>query len=163
DISKLLVYKDDFVINSASGEVPGSARIDPTQPADSLTNPQIPGERFNLLTQGTDYTVFYPWVIASAQNNTRIPVIKLTTALQPNEVLAVSYEDRTSGVAVQVGGASGDTLTLKLIKPPIDFFTTDPNSDPPGLFDKTSRWYRTTFYELKNFYDLQGRDIALET
>jgi len=163
DVTKLLVYKDDFVINSASNEVPGSARIDPTQDPDSLTNPQIPGERFNLLTQGTDYTVFYPWVVSSAPNNTRIPVIKLATPLQVNEVLAVSYEDRTTGVPVKVGGAAGDTLLLKLIKPPLAFFTTDPNSVPAGQFDKANPWFRTTYYELKNFYDLQGRDIALET
>src|SRR5262249_7028336 len=163
NVSTLRVYKDDFVINTASGEQPGAARFDPTQPVDSLTNPQIPGERFNLLTQGTDYTVFYPWVVSNAPSNTRIPVIKLLTPLQTNEVLAVAYEDKTSGVPVNVGGASGDTLLLKLIKPPLNLIDTSPTSTPPGLFDRTGPFYRTTFYELKNFYDLQGRDISLET
>ena len=162
NISTLRVYKDDFIVNTASGEQRGASRFDPTQPVDSLTNPELAG-KYNLLTQGTDYTVFFPWVVASAPNNTRIPVIKLQTPLQPNEVLAVAYEDKTTGAPVNVGGASGDSLLLKMIKPRLSDIDTDPNSKPAGLFQKTSPWYRATFYELKNFYDLGGRDIALET
>src|SRR5262249_28514887 len=125
-------------------------------------NPEIAGH-YTLLTQGTDYTVFYPWVIASAPNNTRIPVIKLLTPIPETQVLAVAYEDKTTGVPVSVGGAKGGSLLLKMIKPPLSQLDTDPNSNPPGLFDRTKPWYPTTFYELKNFYDLGGRDIALET
>lgn len=171
---RLQVYRDDGSGTGNSLNVPGLARVDPTiSPYDSLStsppNPQARGN-FHVLQPETDYQIINPWLLSG---DLEIPVIKLLTPLGPTEILGVTYEDVTGGVVKQVGTTTAEartaedvglikpanTLLLKVIKPKFDAFVTDST----GYIDKASPWYHTLFYELRNFYDLGGRDIALET
>lgn len=155
----LSVYRWDTSFNS-SGR-PGNARLDPTQPADSLTNPQKFGPRWLPLTIGQDYDIIYPYVLTNAAGNEKIPVIRMRGQLGINQMLAVAYRDST----VQVGligpeenvalGKAANELLLKMIKPVETEYTT--NSQ--GLYDPAGPWFPTLGYELRNFYDLGGRDI----
>ena len=155
----LKIYRDNgFGIDNTQGNViKGIARFDPSLPTDPSTNPERPGN-FTPLDAGTDYEKINPWFI---DDNTgrEIPVIHLMAALQPTDILVVAYtviDD--SGAEVQIGDPS-KTL-FKMIKPPIGEFTTLPTSP---FFDPAAPWYKALFYELRNFYDIGGRDIALET
>lgn len=152
--------------------VKGLARLDPTKPVDDISNPERPGN-FAPLEAGTDYELIKPWLIEGSEQ-LEIPVIKLATALMPQEVLAVAYEENVGGAKVSVGtwdpnaAINADpflqkpdtTYLLKMVKPPFDDLTSSPTT---GLMDPSSKWYSTLFYELRNFYDLGGRDIAFET
>jgi len=174
---KLQVYRDDGSGPSNALNHVGIARVDPTiSPYDSLAtsppNPQARGN-FRILEAGTDYQIINPWLISG---DLEIPVIKLTAALGPSEMLAVAYEDITTGVVKPVGtytpesaaasydstslNKPADWLLLKMIKPKFDAF---PTAETGGLIDQNAPWFHTLFYELRNFYDLGGRDIALET
>ncbi len=174
---KLLVYRDDGSGPANANNILGIARLDPTiSPYDSLAvsppNPQTRGN-FHALEAGTDYQILNPWLTSG---DLEIPVIKLTNPLGPTEMLAVAYEDvSTTGVVKPVGtytpeayaaeydrttlNKPGNWLLLKMIKPRFDVFITDST----GYIGQSTPWYHTLFYELRNFYDLGGRDIALET
>jgi uncharacterized protein YdeI (BOF family) len=167
------VYKDDFVPGATGTEKDGLARLDPRAPPDATTNPEILGH-FTLLTPDEDYSIEYPWVVEGAGTGFQISVIHLRFQLGTAEVLAVAYIDESSGTAVSVGtntlaefaaadaalAKPADNLLLKMIKPRIDDLTTDPLS---GLLDPSQPWYPAHNYELRNYYDLGGRDIAIST
>lgn len=169
----LQIYRDNgFSIDNSQGNIiKALARLDPSSPPDTLggTNPERNGN-FTPLDPGTDYEKINPWLIDDSSGR-EIPVIRLLTALQPQDVLAVSYTmiDDT-GAEIKVGdvspaanpvlGKPADISLLKMVKPPFDDFPSDPVT---GLMSPSAPWYRALFYELHNFYDIGGRDIALET
>ena len=157
DESTIRLYRDDRIgTNSvATSALPGVARVDPTSPD---TTAQMQGQ-FNILTPGEDYSIIHPWLTQST--GFVIPVIQLRTRLSETDVLGVvySYKDN-NGATVQVGSTSDPTqLLLKLIKVP----TNELARGTDGRFDPSGRFYPTLSYELRNFYDLQGRDISFET
>ncbi|TMQ64819.1 MAG: cell surface protein SprA [Candidatus Eisenbacteria bacterium] len=164
------LYKDDYV--NTPGEPEGLARLDPTATPDSASNPEIPGH-FTLLSPDDAYTVEYPWVLPSgARVGFAIPVIHLKFQLGLTEVLAVAYSDESSGTPVSVGTTTTaeyssedlahrkgpNQLLLKMLKPRFD----DLQDDSTGYVAKTP-WYPALRYELRNYYDLGGRDISLST
>ena len=164
------LYKDDYI--NTPGEPEGLARLDPTALPDSASNPEIPGH-FTLLSPDDAYTIEYPWVISGGQPGFAIPVIHLKFQLGATEVLAVAYVDESSGTprsvgttstpeysAADLGLAKGpNQLLLKMLKPRFD----DLADDSTGYIDKSKPWYPALRYELRNYYDLGGRDIALST
>ncbi|HTK69930.1 MAG TPA: cell surface protein SprA [Candidatus Eisenbacteria bacterium] len=164
----LHVYKDDRITATNTTESPGLARVNPLAPPDSASNPEFPG-KFTSLTLDDDYSIIYPYVTGEAGE---IPVIKLRQALGSTEILAVSYVDEITGQ--QVGTTENtqfaaenpalakpaNTLLLKAIGVEFNRITKDPDT---GLFSRSDPWYPVLPYELRNFYDLQGRDIAFET
>ncbi len=165
------IYKDDFIPATNGTEFKGLARLDPQAAPDSL-NPEIRGS-FTLLQPDDAYSIEYPWLVQGASGGAQIPVIHLKFQLGLNEVLAVSYRDETNGPAVSVGTTSqaefADSVTalqkppgqylLKMIKPRFD----DLLDDTTGYIDPKLPWYPALHYELRNYYDLGGRDIAPPT
>jgi len=165
----LHVYKDDRSSGNNPTDSPGFARVDPTTATDSLgANPQIQGN-FTSLTPDEDYFLIFPYITGT---NADIPVIRLRQQLGTTEILAVSYVDDITGQRVgtveksdfdasdPVLGKPASALLLKAIGVETNRFHVDPDT---GLFDKADPWTRVLPYELRNFYDLQGRDIAFET
>ncbi|HEX5030833.1 MAG TPA: cell surface protein SprA [Candidatus Eisenbacteria bacterium] len=163
----LHVYRDDRIQLTNSTESPGLARVDPL--VDSTdTNPQIQGN-FTPLTLDEDYFVMYPYITGTTGE---IPVIRLRQALGTTEILAVAYVDDLTGErvgTVETGDFDAPdpslhkpakTLLLKAIGVETNRFKVDPIT---SLFDQTDPWFPVLSYELRNFYDLQGRDIAFET
>jgi hypothetical protein len=159
----LTVWKDDHsplvTTDPSNTSAPALARLDPTAPPDSTTNPQYDGN-FKQLKVGDDYTIITPWLSNDPQGR-GYPVLRLTTPLADTDVLAVTYYDATD--QVQVGDTSPKAPDKKLLKvlrvSPSQFNQTDTN----GFYSPADPWYPTLIYELRNFYDLGGRDIALET
>jgi len=173
DPNTLRVFKDDLIPTNNVGQTSnqtvyqGIARLDPTAVPDTVSNPEF-GGNFSLLEPGTDYTLITPWLVDDP-NGLGVPVIKLTFGLAQNEVLGITYTDQSTGTSVQIGDPTlignpalevpSNSLLLKMIKPTY----SDLRPDSIGLYDTTQPWYPTLFYELRNFYDLGGRDIALES
>jgi hypothetical protein len=180
DFNTLQIWKDDGVGTNnddvAGGGVgnipPGYARLNPTQPADS-TNPQVLG-RWEKLIQDIQYTIKDTWWDADSATGFRIPVVRLTSGLQTNQMLAVSYVERTpTGDLVNVGyglpriaeenialGKSPDTLLLKMIRPRQNEHLRVTTS---GDFDSTGVWYPVLPYELRNFYYLGAQNVSTAT
>lgn len=163
----LHVYKDDRIQLTNTTESPGLARVDPL--VDSTdTNPELQGN-FTPLTLDDDYFVMYPYITGTTGE---IPVIRLRQALGTTEILAVSYVDDLTGERVGTVETTdfdapdpalhkpAKTLLLKAIGVETNRFKVDPVT---ALFDRTDPWFPVLSYELRNFYDLQGRDIAFET
>ena len=160
------VWKDDQIgtNNGTGGEGasldgrPGYGRLDPNAPADSSTNPQLSLGFFKKLTPGEDYVLLDDlWIL---DGGIKVPVIRLTIPVGPYEVLGVSYVEQTATGPVSVGTPeasliAGDTLLVKVIKPPIDKVP----ADSVGNFATTAPWYPTVPYELRNIYDLGARNI----
>jgi len=161
----LRIYVSSGDVNN---DVRGVARLDPQAPFDSLTNPEQ-SSRWRELTLDKDYDVLYPYTLTSASdvpdslppdvdpNDLQIPVIRLRSPVLESQYLAVAYVDgRLPAGQQRVGSADGDSLILKAIhaRYPGDFTNL-----PSGLIDPATPWYPVRDYELKNFYDLQGRNI----
>ena len=173
DRSTLAVFKDDLSPgnDAQTDALKGIGRLNPTAPYDSLGNPQREGN-YQRLQPGTDYTIITPYLLSDA-GGLEIPVLKLTQRLAPTDVLAVSYVDVSSGAPVKIGLSTPDDFAaadpvlgkpeqsylLKVLKP--EYGALLPDAD--GFYEKAQPWYPTLPYEMRNFYDLRGRDIALET
>ena len=176
DRSTLRVFKDDLIPSNdgTQGAVKGIGRLNPNAPADSALNPQREGN-FYQLQPGIDYTIITPWLINDPSGiGLEIPVLKLTTRLNASDILAVSYTDvSTPGSPVVVGlsstedfaaenatlGKPANAYLLKVLRPDVNDIHVDAN----GEFIRTDPWYPAIPYELRNWYDLRGRDISLET
>src|SRR6185503_3539995 len=142
------VWKDDQIgtNNGTGGEGasldgrPGYGRLDPNAPADSSTNPQLSLGFFKKLTPGEDYVLLDDlWILGTT--GLKVPVIRLTIPVGPYEVLGVSYVEQTATGFVSVGTPeasliAGDTLLVKVIKPPIDKVP----ADSVGNFATTAPW-----------------------
>ncbi len=175
------LYRDNgFNLDNTGTAIKAFARLNPTVPYDSLTNSSNPQQLGNFapLDAGTDYDVINPWLVEGS-SGLEIPVIKLATALGPQEMLAVAYQaldfqgGQPSQLPLSVGTWDPDsaqavdpvlqkpagTYLLKMIKPKFD----DLVSDTTGFINPNGPWYPALFYELRNFYDLGGRDIAFES
>jgi len=158
----LKVYRADLSYFDVNGRTPGVARIDPTQPYDSLSNPDMSGY-WVPLTIGQDYDIIYPYVLKNSPDPAvKIPVVRLFNQVGDAQLLAVAYNDGATPVGITdtsenlpLGKPAGEFLLLKMIKPTLDRFKESAN----GLFDTTNPWFRALGYELRNFYDLGGRDI----
>jgi len=162
------VWKDDQIgtNNTADKGLPGYGRLDPTRPADALSNPELQAGFFTQLTAGVDYVLQDDlWILGGG---VKVPVIRLTTPVGLGETLAISYVEQTPGGPVSVGSARADiassdpvlgkrpdTLLVKVLKPPIDQVP----SDSVGNFATTAPWYPTVPFELRNIYDLGARNI----
>ncbi len=160
----LIVYRADPSYNATS--FPGDGRLDPTLPADSISTPGNPQQfgRWLPLTIGQDYDLIYPYVLTNTPGNVKIPVIRLRAQLGTSQMLGVSYYDLGRQVQVgltdkvenlALGKPAGEYLLLKMLKPPEGEFTTTAND----LFDRNAPWFPALAYELRNFYDLGGREI----
>ena len=175
DRGSLQIWRDDGnAFNNTGNTLAGIARLNPlADSTDAVGNPQIYG-KFDVLTQGVDYDLQLPYVVAdpTAPQGTEIPVIKLRYPLNPNDILAVTYVEKTAGGAdIKIGDPDANggenptlqkpagTILLKMIKPSFDGL----NTVPGGGFDRTDKWYPALAYELRNFYDLTARNIAKET
>ena len=137
----------------------GLGRLDPTALPDSVTNPEKYG-RWLPLTIGLDYDIIYPYVLTNTPGNLKIPIIRLRAQLSISQMLAVKYTDGATSVGAEgpenLALAKPDTyLLLKMLKPVDDEFQTGAND----LIDRTGPWAPVLSYELRNFYDLGGRDI----
>lgn len=153
----LRVWRDDAIPhNNVGTALPGLARLDPLQPSDS-TNPEIRGN-FDLLRPDEDYTATHRWT--DGTGSSLIPVIRLSRALNPYEVLAVSYVDEMSDPPVPVGDIQGypDTLLLKAIS----VRANDHWVDNRGLLDPQAPWFPLLAYEMRNFYDLGTTNIPMD-
>ena len=170
DAGTLRVFRDNLNGSDNTLETRGRVRIDPTQPADSTNNPEVIGS-FRELTQGIDYQIIRPYLISGGTAGEEIPVIKFLNQIGSLEVIAVAYVQIVGGVAQSIGqGSKSEVLTadpalgkeagealLKMIKP------TTLATDAGGRFSTSDPWYPTLSYELRNFYDLTARNIAIET
>ncbi|HET9950438.1 MAG TPA: cell surface protein SprA [Candidatus Eisenbacteria bacterium] len=157
----LKVYRADLSYFDVNGRTQGVARIDPMQPYDSLANPEMAGY-WVPLTIGQDYEIIYPYVLKDAPPTVKIPVVRLFSQVGDAQLLAVAYNDGATPVGITdtsenlaLGKQAGEFLLLKMLKPTIDRM----KESPDGLFDTTNPWFKTLGYELRNFYDLGGRDI----
>ncbi|HKO21263.1 MAG TPA: cell surface protein SprA, partial [Candidatus Eisenbacteria bacterium] len=163
----LHVYKDDKIQQNNSTESPGIARVNPLIDS-TATNQQVRGN-FTQLTLDEDYFITYPYITGTDRD---IPVIRLRQALGSTEFLAVAYvDDAQDG---QVGtvettdfdaanpslGKPANYLLLKAIAVETNRISIDPNT---SQFSRSDPWFTVLPYELRNYYDLQGRDIAFET
>ena len=184
DYNTLQVWKDDG-IGTNNGDIageanagnvpPGYARLNPTQPADP-TNPQVLG-RWERLIQDVDYTIRDTWWDADTTIGTRgfkIPVIRLTSGIGTNQMLAVNYVERSpTGALINVGygsaqrderndalGKEPGTLLLKMIRPRQNEHL---RIDASGDFDSTGVWYPVLPYELRNFYYLGAQNVSTAT
>ena len=162
----LRVYRDDRSSNLV-GKIKGIARIDPLTDS-TLTNDQIRGN-FIQLTLDDDYSIIYPYVTGGND----IPVIKLRQVLGSSEILAVAYVDDDTGQSVGTAdnaqftvedpslGKPANTLLLRAIG--VEVSGRIPLDPATSQYDRNNPWFKVLPYELRNFYDLQGRDIAFET
>ena len=163
----LHVYKDDRSTNLI-GKIKGIARVNPLQDS-TATNPAQLRGNFTSLTLDEDYFIIYPYITDAAGE---IPVIRLRQPLGSAEILAVSYVDDLTGQRVGTVeqsefqaedpalGKPANYLLLKAVAVAVNDITTDPLT---SQFSQSDPWFKVLPYELRNFYDLQGRDIALET
>ncbi|HEU4334565.1 MAG TPA: cell surface protein SprA [Candidatus Eisenbacteria bacterium] len=143
----------------------GVGRPDPTAPRDSLTNPEFPSRYWQILTIGVDYDLVYPWVLTGVAGDIRLPVIKLRSPLGDTQVLGVAYEVVEGATRTLIGltgdevepalGKEAGQVLLKVIQPRVN----DLPNGPDNVIDPNGPWYSTLKYELRNYYDLQGRDI----
>ncbi len=172
DRASLKVYRDDGNGSNNTGLPVGLVRLDGTRDS-SDTNPQIRGT-FDILTQGVDYDIIFPYVVTTpgVPPGTEIPVIKFRYPLTASDVIGVSYVEKSSAGAdsVQIGDTdrNSENLALKkpvgavllqMIKPGPELVTVLPG----GSYDPANPWYPTLAYELRNFYDLTARNIARAT
>ncbi|HEU4725097.1 MAG TPA: hypothetical protein VFU59_07350, partial [Candidatus Eisenbacteria bacterium] len=158
-VMNLKVYRSD---QSTNGVTPGLGRLDPTQPM-SATNPENEAN-WVALTINQDYDIYYPYLLENVPGgeNVKIPVIRLRSQMGATQMLAVSYFDGATPVGLTgteanpfLGKPAGEYLLLKMLKPRDNDFTTLPSD----LFDPASPWYPTLAFELRNHYDLGGREI----
>ena len=151
----LQVYRDNRNQNDNTGNtIAASARVHPELPVDSLTNPQYTGS-FDVLTQGVDYDVIFPYTNLSATGG-QIPVIRFRFPLVQTDVVGVYYVANSGPVG---NTTLGQPTVLKLIKP--DYSPIAQLAG--GAFDPNDPWFPALSYELRNFYDLTARNIASET
>lgn len=169
----LRIFKDDANPSSDNNgqQRAGIARLDPTTDS-TETNTQYRGQ-FESLTEGDHYEITNPYLVSGSNPNVplRIPVIRLRYPINPGEVLAVAYVEDSLGTDKVIGnpdpyagedsslGKPAQTYLLKMLKPPFG----DLHQLTGGQFDPADPWYPTIRYELRNFYDLSARNIALET
>ena len=160
----LNVYRADPSVNPTA--TPGLGRLDPTRAADTLATSPTPNPekdaRWVPLTIGQDYDIIYPYVLTNTPGNLKIPVIRMRGQLSTAQMLAVAYNDGATQVGLTgteenlaLGKPAGEYLLLKMLKPLDDEFDTTSND----LFDRTAPWFPALGYELRNFYDLGGREI----
>lgn len=164
----LQVYRDDQNVanNITTGAVSGLARLNPSLDVDSTSNPQKEGT-FDRLIEGQDYDIITPYITSTL--GASIPVIKLRVLLGPTEILGVRYVEQTLAGQDTVGSVEpvekpalhkdASHLLLKIIRPGQD----DVRRDPAGRYDPTDPMFAALYYELRNYYDLTARNIALET
>jgi cell surface protein SprA len=143
----------------------GFGRPDPTSPRDSLTNPEFSNDYWQKLDIGVDYDIVYPWVLSDVAGDLRIPVIKLRSPLGDTQWLGVAYQVVEGANTTLVGldgeevdpalGKEAKKVLLKVIQPKANELLNGLDN----LIDENGPWYSTLKYELRNFYDLQGRDI----
>jgi len=164
---KIEIYRLSITANKG-GTSDGIARLDPTAPYDSLTNPQIGGDWIQLDRDA--YTIEEDhWV--GLPNNLKVPVIRLTSPLGESDVLAVAYTEVVNGAPKTIGYGADfkavdiprlqklpGVLLLKVLKQSTSVIT-----DKDGTFQPSDRWYPTLQYELRNFYDLTARNISTTT
>jgi hypothetical protein len=160
------IWKDVAPVNPSG--VLGGARLDPEAPMDILSNPEFRWT-FAALEDGPDFQIIYLWLAEGLPPGFGIPIIQLTVALGPYEMLAASYVDESTGTPIRVGtvtaadyeeadsalGKPANTILVKMIKQRLDQFPSDWN----GNFDPTLPWYPTLFYELRNLYNLHQTNI----
>jgi hypothetical protein len=176
DYNTLEIWKDDANGNNNGGDDvdPGYARLDPTLPPDSTTNPQEFGH-WTKLKFNIDYTIKDDyWDVGGGL---KVPVIRLTNPVQTYEMLAVAYIDQTpstptrdypdtvgygralKALAIPALDKGPDTLLLKMVKPRAD----DLDVNAIGDYDTTGVWFPVIPYEMRNFYDLGVRNISTTT
>jgi len=148
----LQVYRDNRNANDNTGRtIVASARLHPE--ADTTgTNPQFDGN-FDVLTQGVDYDVIFPYTNLSTTGG-QIPVIRFKYPLAQTDFIGVTYVE-DSGLV----GSPVKPVLLKAIKPDYSPIAVLPG----GAFDPNDPWFPALAYELRNFYDLTARNIAPET
>jgi len=154
-IISLRVYLDDRIANNdvELGALDAQTWIDPalrTPAGDAYLG------SFHLLQEGVDYRL-----LNAAGGGTGLlsrPLLELTTALWPEHVLAVAYQELVGTDVVEVGTldppASGDTLQLKMIRPAEDGWGTDSRNNVVY-----STWAPVRRLELRNVYELRARNI----
>ncbi|HET9250635.1 MAG TPA: cell surface protein SprA [Candidatus Eisenbacteria bacterium] len=160
DYTTLQVWRDDAIQSNNVGTTkPGYARLDPNRPWDSAdpTNFHVQGN-FDLLIPNQDYDIRDDlWITGSDR---KVPVLVLRRSLNTSEVLGVTYTHTEGGQRIPVGNAPAneDSITIKAIK-------VRPNDllEEGGFYDPRDPRNQTLLYELRNFYDIRGRDISMET
>ncbi len=168
DHGSLVVYRDDQnpANDLTTGAIPGVARLYTDVDSSSTTNPQYEGH-FDRLQAGQDYDVITPYVTARA--GIEIPVIKLHVPLAETDVLGVAYIEHGAGGTIDTVGSiapgivkpgkDATQILLKLIKAGPDAI----GRDPSGRYITTDPLFPLLNFELRNFYDLNARNIDLTT
>ncbi|MEF8816739.1 MAG: cell surface protein SprA [Salinibacter sp.] len=115
------------------------------------TQQDLHAGEFKRLTRGQDYRI-----------DPRLGFLSLQQRLRSDEALAVAFRYRTNDGAVRTvgdftqggttGGINADRLVLKLLRP------TDPVAPSQGGSVNPAAW----FLQLRNVYDLSGRDFSSE-
>ena len=165
DHASLRVWRDDGNGLNNAGTIPGKARLDPLRPADPDENPEWSGF-YDVLSPRLDYDFTFPYITTGAPS-TEIPVIVLARPLAPNEVLGVSYLEKVGAGWVKIGndnpaefdsvlGKQAGEVLLRAISPSMETIPTTPG----GQFDRSSPWYPSLRYQLRNFYRLGLQNIS---
>lgn len=131
---------DDNATNNTGAQVQARAFVDVNDPA-TATQEQ-PGW-FDELEESVDYYI-----------NREIGVLTLNRSLPENYTLGVWYQRgtaETGNVPPEASVDSSVVATLKLIRPPAEFYR--PTNEKFG-----ATWY----YQLRNVYDLRARSIVEE-
>jgi Motility related/secretion protein len=176
DISEgsLKVYRDDVTASNDVILFRGMALVHPeqlsiaTSPVDSSslgTGPVAARGNFDLLTKGVDYDIL------TTVYNTTYRVLRLRSSLNGEQRLAVTYqrtplgpEGQPIGPPEQVGGfkfkdVDGDTSTVMKLLRVGPTVLGSIGSGLDAVFDTTKALYPTRELELRNFYQLPGRNI----
>ena len=163
DYTTLQVWRDDAITSNNLGTTkPGYARLDPNSDWDSthVTNQHTQGN-FDLLRPNEDYDIRDD-IYVTGSSTRKVPVLIMRRQLSTSEVLGVTYTytDENTGLPVTVGSiATGvDSIEVKAIK-----VRSNELEQANGLYDPSHPFFQTLIYELRNFYDIRGRDIAMET
>ncbi len=170
DRGSLKVFRDDANPGNNRGVPEGIVRPDPTADS-SATNPTARGT-FDILTNGVDYDLIFPYVVTTgAQAGLEIPVIRFRNPLGVNDVIGVTYKETPPGAPpIVVGdpdqsnvnpalGKTAGTVLLKMIRQGVEAVGVIGG----GAYDPAGPWYPTLAYELRNFYDLTATNISKET
>src|SRR5207249_3875110 len=175
DETSIHVYLDDNAYGNLANKVRGHALLDPSRtaslgPDTTLADTLWVGGSFKELLPGPDQS----YDLLRDLRNPYYQYVRLHNAISQDQTLAVTYKFRyldedPSNPIRQMGGqyviAGADSeLWMKLIRAPASKLKTD--SLDSRFFDLNyarSPLNATRELELKNFYDLQGKNIDPKT
>ncbi len=143
-------YRDVDLDSLRDGDQRASTYLSSSENLEPLNTQQdLHAGEFKRLTRGQDYRI-----------DSRLGFLSLQRRLRPDEALAVAFRYRTNDGTVRtvgdfsqggtIGGINADRLVLKLLRP------TNPVAPSQDGSVNPAAW----FLQLRNVYDLSGRDLT---